>query len=81
MSGRGLSTDVFYPLLPTAKHQGMNNEYDEISKLVNDEIALLGDDAKFADLKPIDKKFHLTRGTSFDAGGYADYFAFMDEED
>lgn len=59
----------------------MNTTYDEISKLVNDEIALLGDDAKFADLKPIDKRLHLPRGTSFDAGGYADYFAFMNEED
>jgi hypothetical protein len=59
----------------------MNTTYDEISKLVNAEIALLGDSAKFAELKHIDNKLDLPRGTSFDAGGYADYFAFMDEED
>ena len=59
----------------------MNTTYDEVSKLVNDEIRLLGETATFADLEPIDKKLHLPRGTSFDAGGYADYFAFMDEED
>ena len=58
----------------------MNTTYDEISKLVNDEIALLGDDAKFADLKPIDKRLHLPRGTSFEMGGYADYFAFTGEK-
>ena len=59
----------------------MNTTYDEISKLVNAEIVLLGDSAKFADLKHIDNKLDLPRGTSFDAGGYADWFEFMDEED
>ena len=59
----------------------LDETYDEISKLVNAEIALLGDSAKFADLKHIDHKLDLPRGTSFDAGGYADYFAFIDEED
>ena len=50
--------------------------YDEIAKRVNEEIASLGDDRTFADLKTIDKKLGLPRGTSFEMGGYADYFAF-----
>jgi hypothetical protein len=37
----------------------MNTTYDEISKLVNAEIVLLGDSAKFADLKHIDHKLNL----------------------
>jgi hypothetical protein len=44
-----------------------------------DEIAKLGDTGTFADLAGIDKKLGLPRGTSFEMGGYADYFAF--EED
>ena len=56
-----------------------NAGYDEIAKLVNEEIDALGDDGTFADLKLIDKKLGLPRGTSFEMGGYADYFAF--EED
>ena len=57
-----------------------NAGYDEIAKKVNDEIAALGDDGTFADLKLIDKKLGLPRGTSFEMGGYADYFAFEDED-
>ena len=57
-----------------------NAGYDEIAKKVNDEIAALGDDGTFADLKLIDKKLGLPRGTSFEMGGYADYFAFVDED-
>ena len=53
-----------------------NAGYDEIAKKVNEEIAALGDDGTFADLKTIDKKLGLSRGTSFEMGGYADYFAF-----
>ena len=53
-----------------------NAGYDEIAKKVNDEIAALGDAGTFADLKTIDKKLALPRGTSFEMGGYADYFAF-----
>ena len=44
-----------------------------------DEIAKLGDTGTFANLTGIDKKLRLPRGTSFEMGGYADYFAF--EED
>jgi hypothetical protein len=50
--------------------------YDAISKRVNDEIAKLGKGGTFADLKLIDKKLGLPRGTSFEMGGYSDYFAF-----
>ena len=53
-----------------------NAGYDEIAKKVNDEIAALGDDGTFADLKTIDDKLGLPRGTSFEMGGYSDYFAF-----
>ena len=52
--------------------------YDEISKRVNLEIAALGDDGTFADLKLIDKKLGLPRGTSFEMGGYADWEAFVE---
>jgi hypothetical protein len=53
--------------------------YDETAKLVNDEIAKLGDEGTFADLKTIDEKLGLPKGTSLELGGYADWFAF--EED
>ena len=57
-----------------------NDGYDEISKRVNDEISKLGEGATFADLKTIDTKFGPPRGTSFDAAGFADYFAFVEED-
>ena len=53
-----------------------NAGYDEIAKRVNEEIAALGDDGTFADLKTTDKKLGLPRGTSFEMGGYSGYFAF-----
>ena len=53
-------------------------EKDEISKRVNLEIDALGDDGTFADLKLIDKKLGLPRGTSFEMGGYADWEAFVE---
>ena len=53
--------------------------YDATAKLVNEEIAKLGDTETFADLAGIDKKLGLPKGTSWEMGGYADYFAF--EED
>ena len=58
----------------------MKGTYDEISKRVNEEIAKLGKSRTFADLKKIDKKLGLPRGTSFEMGGFADYFAFEDED-
>jgi hypothetical protein len=58
-----------------------NAGYDEIAKKVNDEIAALGDDGTFADLKLIDKKLGLPRGSSFEMGEFADYFAFEVDED
>ena len=57
----------------------MTGTYDEIAKRVNDEITKLGKGGTYADLKGIDKKLRLPRGTSWEMGGYADYFAF--EED
>ena len=58
-----------------------NAGYDEIAKRVNEEIAALGDDGTFADLKTIDKKLGLPRGTSFEMGGFADYFAFEETDE
>ena len=55
--------------------------YDEIAKRVNEEIAALGDDGTFADLQEIDKKLGLPRGTSFEMGGFADYFAFEETDE
>ncbi len=55
--------------------------YDAISKRVNDEIAALGDGGTFADIQKIDQNLGLPRGTSFEMGGYADYFAFEVDED
>jgi hypothetical protein len=54
--------------------------YDATAKLVNEEIAKLGDAGTFADLKTIDEKLGLPKGTSFEMGGFADYFAFMGED-
>ena len=54
----------------------LSGGYDEIAKRVNDEIVKLGKSGTFGDLKGIDKKLRLTRGTSFEMGGYADYYAF-----
>ena len=58
----------------------MINDYDATAKLVNAEIAKLGDAGTFADLKTIDKKLGLPKGSSWEMGGYADYFASMDDE-
>ena len=49
----------------------MSGGYDATAKLVNA--------GTFADLAGIDKKLGLPKGTSWEMGGYADYFAF--EED
>ena len=55
--------------------------YDEIAKRVNELIAALGDAGTFADLKLIDQKLGLPGGTSFEMGGYADYFAFEETDE
>ena len=57
----------------------MTDGYDATAKLVNEETAKLGDAGTCADLKTIDNKLGLPKGTSFEMEGYADYFAF--EED
>ena len=54
--------------------------YDATAKLVNEEISKLGDAGTFADLKTIDEKLGLPKGTSFEMGGYADWFASMDDD-
>ena len=58
----------------------MTDGYDATAKLVNEEIAKLGDVGTFADLKTIDEKLGLPKGTSWEMGGYADYFASMDDD-
>ena len=57
----------------------MTEGYDATAKKVNGEIAKLGDTGTFANLTGIDKKLGLPRGTSWEMGGFADYFTF--EED
>ena len=57
----------------------MTDGYDATAKKVNEEISKLGDAGTFADLQTIDEKLGLPKGTSFEMGGFADYFAF--EED
>ena len=57
-----------------------NAGYDEITKRVNEEIAKLGKSGTFADLAKIDKELGLPRGTSWEMGGFADYYAFEDED-
>ena len=52
----------------------MPGGYDATAKLVNEEIAKLGDAGTFTDLKTIDKKLGLPKGTSWEMGRYADYF-------
>mgnify|MGYP006166481189 CR=1 FL=1 len=58
----------------------MPGGYDATAKLVNEEIAKLGDAGTFADLAGIDKKLGLPKGTSWEMGGFADYFAFMGDD-
>ena len=58
----------------------MKGTYDEISKRVNEEISKLGKNGTFADLVKIDKELGLPKGTSWEMGGFADYFAFDDDD-
>ena len=58
----------------------MKGTYDEISKRVNEKISKLGKSGTYADLAKIDKELGLPRGTSWEMGGFADYFAFEDED-
>ena len=58
----------------------MKGTYDEISKRVNEEISKLGKNRTFADLVKIDKGLGLPKGTSWEMGGFADYYAFEDED-
>ena len=58
----------------------MKGTYDEISKRVNEEISKLGKSGTFADLAKIDNKLGLPRGTRWEMGGFADYFAFDDDD-
>ena len=46
--------------------------YNEIAKRVNEEISKLGKGGTYADLKTIDKKLGLPKGTSFEMGGKSD---------
>ena len=54
--------------------------YDETAKLVNAEIAKLGDAGTFADLAGIDKKLGIPKGTSWEMSGMADWFASTDDD-
>ena len=47
---------------------------------MNVKISKLGKSGTFADLAKIDKELGLPRGTSWEMGGFADYFAFEDDD-
>lgn len=53
--------------------------YDDTAALVIEEFSKLGESATFATLSVIDAKLGLPRGTSWEMGGFADYFAFMED--
>ena len=57
----------------------MKGTYDEISKRVNEKISKLGKSGTYAGLAKIDKELGLPRGTSWEMGGFADYFAFEEK--
>ena len=54
--------------------------YDQICEMVNLEISKLGENYTTGDLRGIDKKLGFPRGTSFEAGGFSDYFAFVEND-
>jgi hypothetical protein len=80
MSAKSERKKVRKELVATYRQSNPREGYDEIAKRVNGEIAKLGDTGTFANLTGIDKKLGLPKGTSFEMGGYADYFAFEDED-
>ena len=79
MSRKSERKRVRKEMVATYRQSNPPEGYDEIAKRVNAEIAKLGDTGIFADLTGIDKKLGLPRGTSWEMGGFADYFAFEDE--
>ena len=58
----------------------MEGSYDEVAKKVNEEIAGLSDTATFTDFAEVDRKMGLPRGNVFEMTGFADYFAFTEDE-
>ena len=80
MSAKSERKRVRKEMVATYRQSNPREGYDEIAKRVNAEIAKLGDTGIFADLTGIDKKLGLPKGTSWEMGGYADYFAFMGED-
>ena len=79
MSAKSERKRVRKELVATYRQSNPREGYDEIAKKVNNAIAKLGDTGTFADLKEIDKKLRLPRGTSWEMSGYADYFAFVED--
>jgi hypothetical protein len=71
-------------IFDTPKYQkgvtDMTEGYDKTAKKVNEEIAKLGEGGTFSHLAEIDKKLGSPKGTSFEYGGYADYFEFMGDD-
>ena len=58
----------------------MTEVYDATAKKVNDKIPKLGDTGTCVEPAKIDTKLRLPSGTSWEMRGYADYFAFIDED-
>ena len=80
MSRKSERKKVRKEMVATYRQSNPREGYDSIAKRVNQEIIKLGKGGTFADLAKIDKKLRLPRGTSWEMGGYADYFAFEDED-
>ena len=78
MSAKSERKRVRKEMVATYRQSNPREGYDEIAKRVNNAIAKLGDTGTFADLAGIDKKLGLPKGTSFEMGGYADYFEFAE---
>ena len=64
-------------ILPNNKTLLRNKSYDEIAKVVNEEINKL-ENPTFGSLAEIDKKLNLPSGTSYEMSGLADYINFRD---
>ena len=64
-------------LFPNNRVLPPNKSYDEISKMVNDKFK----ENESLTPRDIDKELNLPSGTSFEMGGWSDYFEFMEGEE
>ena len=64
-------------IFPNDKILTQSKSYDEIAKLVNEEIEKI-ENPTFQSLSEIDNKLNLPSGTTYEMSGFADYFNFKD---